>query len=290
MTLVFGILGAIVIIVVSWLSTRVSDASYGTNEGVRTSREPTNTGSRLRTDGLEHTATENIPSQNDSQASEQLRDVQNPTATESMSDMNGVHQSNLRHRHTPSSRPASTGESTSPNVQSANGNDSTPEGPTSSVTLIKIRLKYMDESSVTVEAHADEMLSTFRSRCLPQENQNRYRLIYRGQVLRDGSKTLRQFNLVINQNGDSEAIPVIHCFLSPVTNTQENVANSATEQIQMMAEDLHIGSLFLPILGLCLVCLWYLCIFHTSLFSIQSVVSIVGFTFLYVILIINQFL
>nr|XP_039267568.1 transmembrane and ubiquitin-like domain-containing protein 1 [Styela clava] len=279
-TVLLGVLVAVFVVIVSWLSTRVSDSS-GTTESFQNSQQ---TSATVENQTHSASAQPNVPTE----AVQTEESSSNSDASGSTQDESVVSNSSpndapvLRHRIL---HDAQASAQTPPTQESPTS--STAEGGAS----ITIRLKFMDETIQTVKANPDETLENFMSRQFTSDTRNRYRLIYRGQVLRDQSRTLRQFNLVGDTTGENPTIPMIHCFLSPATPVNEagvNMASSASQQMQMVAEELHIGSFMLPILGFALASLWYLCIFHTSLFSIQSIVSIVGFSFLYIALIVNH--
>lgn len=152
-----------------------------------------------------------------------------------------------------------------------------------------LKLKFLDDTQQLIKCSNRDKISDLRHN-FPSETAHRYRLIFGGQVLRD-DRTLEQYGIRRQLDSDNtEIIPVIHCFLSNAPEPARQAPTSASEQVQQNVGELHIGHFFLPLLGSMLTMLWYICIFHTSLFTVPSIFGIVGLTCFYAIVLVNRFL
>ncbi|CAK8671536.1 unnamed protein product [Clavelina lepadiformis] len=155
-----------------------------------------------------------------------------------------------------------------------------------------LRLKFLDDTIKVIQVRSTETVGEIRRKAFPAETSDRYRIIYRGQVLRNTSQTLEQCGISFDQSAqdrNADNLPVLHCFLSANTDDQNRPSN-ASSQLQNTIDELSIGHFFLPFLGSILIMLWYLCIYHTSLFTIPSIFGVIGLTCFYFVLVVNRFL
>lgn len=162
-----------------------------------------------------------------------------------------------------------------------------------------VRLKYLDDTQRDVVAHNNETVENFRRRCFPSNNN--YRMVFRGRILRD-ENTLNFYGIQPPQEVDNDSdpvFPVVHCFLNLSSNTTSttNSNNNEEEQRQnrgsfspsAILEDMSISHLFMPLLGLVILGLWYVCLFQSHLITLPAVVNVIGLTCFYLILIVNHF-
>lgn len=186
----------------------------------------------------------------------------------------------------PSSSSTSDNQDQSNTEPSSSTSDSSASEPREQFSL---KLKFLDDTQQLIKCSNRDKISDLRHN-FPSETAHRYRLIFGGQVLRD-DRTLEQYGIRRQLDADnSEIIPVIHCFLSNTPEPARQAPTSASEQVQQNVGELHIGHFFLPLLGSMLTMLWYICIFHTSLFTVPSIFGIVGLTCFYAIILVNRFL
>nr|CAB3267133.1 transmembrane and ubiquitin-like domain-containing protein 1 [Phallusia mammillata] len=233
----------VIMLTVAWMSTRVTDNSYDQFMAGRQQRQQQQTTNQ---------ATNEPPTPAPNDTTEPTESVTTEDSS-SVSDSEPVHVPDQQFDNT-----------------------EMPEGH------FLIRLKFMDESIKTIRVKPSDTISEIRRRSFPANTADRYRLIYRGQVLRNSSQTIQECNILSTDS------PVVHCFLSAEP-ARSNQPSSASQQLQQAVDDLNMGHFFMPLFGSVLALLWYVCIFHTSLFSLPSVFGIIGLTCFYIVLIANQF-
>jgi hypothetical protein len=207
------------------------------------------------------------------------------TSPESTAENNSDGASNLSSSQDSSSTQSPPPTSPSSKTSKEKGSSSSASGPSHRFSL---RLKFLDDTQQLIQCSSNDKIRDLRHN-FPSETAHRYRLIFGGQVLRD-DRTLEQYGIRRQLAPDnSEIIPVIHCFLSNSPEPRRG-PTSASDQIQQNVGELHMGHFFLPLLGSMLTMLWYICIFHTSLFTVPSIFGIVGLTCFYAIILVNRFL
>ncbi|NXT58496.1 TMUB2 protein, partial [Pluvianellus socialis] len=140
--------------------------------------------------------------------------------------------------------------------------------------LIKIRLKFLNETEEVAVVRPEDTVGGLKSKYFPgQESQMKF--IYRGQLLQDQGRTLRSLHITDNC--------VIHCHRS----------RSATAAATAVLPDpvpavptagglpLSAGNLLLPAVMMVLGVVWYFHINYRQLFTAPATVSLIGVTVLF---------
>ncbi|XP_033099604.1 transmembrane and ubiquitin-like domain-containing protein 2 [Anneissia japonica] len=158
-------------------------------------------------------------------------------------------------------------------LSSSEQTDSTSQEHNSSTTnvdVIRIRLKFLNESERTVNVNPNVTLLQFKRDTFVEETSQGFtlRLILNGHLLQDDQRTLAQLN--INNNC------VIHCQLlqaDSITNTAPNVINS----------ELDIGQVMIPMFAVLLGLVWYVRLEYRHLFNATSTLSLLGVSVLFLL-------
>ncbi|KAK9503539.1 hypothetical protein O3M35_010075 [Rhynocoris fuscipes] len=145
---------------------------------------------------------------------------------------------------------------------------------------IRIRLKYLNDDQKLVDGRLQELLGDFKKRHFSVElsRQKRVRLIFNGQVLQSDDQTLQGYGLYDNC--------VVHCLI----HTQPNNLRSNTQQSANIAPpDWNLGILLCACLSLVLCFAWF-CRYHYShLFTLTTTATLVSLTGMFVVSIIGTY-
>ncbi|NWY75780.1 TMUB2 protein, partial [Erithacus rubecula] len=136
--------------------------------------------------------------------------------------------------------------------------------------LIKIRLKFLNDTEEVAVARPEDTVGILKSKCFPgQESQ--MKLIYRGQLLQDQARTLRSLRITDNC--------VIHCHRCRGGGA---AAPALPEPGPAAAPALPLagGTLMVPTVMVVLALGWYFRINYRQLFTAPATVSLIGVTVL----------
>ncbi|NXN16074.1 TMUB2 protein, partial [Indicator maculatus] len=143
--------------------------------------------------------------------------------------------------------------------------------------LIKIRLKFLNDTEEVAEVRPEDTVGVLKSKYFPgQESQMKF--IYRGQLLQDQGQTLRSLRITDNC--------VIHCHRTATATTSlpDPTAAAATTPTTTTASSslpLGAGNLLVPAVMVVLAVFWYFRINYRQLFSAPATVSLIGVTVLF---------
>uniref|UniRef100_A0A8C3V2D9 Transmembrane and ubiquitin like domain containing 2 n=1 Tax=Catharus ustulatus TaxID=91951 RepID=A0A8C3V2D9_CATUS len=138
--------------------------------------------------------------------------------------------------------------------------------------LIKIRLKFLNDTEEVAVARPEDTVGVLKSKCFPgQESQ--MKLIYRGQLLQDQARTLRSLRITDNC--------VIHCHRSRgATAATPALAEPGPAGPAAPGLPLGGGTLMVPTVMVVLALGWYFRINYRQLFTAPATVSLIGVTVL----------
>lgn len=162
---------------------------------------------------------------------------------------------------------------------SAPGGPPAPGGSDLCSGLIKIRLKFLNDTEEVAVVRPEDTVGGLKSKYFPgQENQMKF--IYRGQLLQDQGRTLRSLHITDNC--------VIHCHRS------RSVAAAVLPDPSAAAPDtgalpVSAGNLMVPAVMVVLAVTWYLRINYRQLFTAPATVSLIGVTVLFSFLVFGMY-
>ena len=148
---------------------------------------------------------------------------------------------------------------------------SEPEAATPDVSspssLVRIKLKFLNDTQREVRAALSEPLGRFKRRNFAAETTDNktVRLIFNGHVLNQDQETLSHYGLFDNC--------VVHCLVS---NVQQQQSQRSQGQIQHSPDDgLDLSHMAYPLLGSILLIIWWTQLIFPQFFSITSTMSLV---------------
>ena len=156
---------------------------------------------------------------------------------------------------------------------------------------IKIRCRFLDETSLEVDTYLSENISGLKSRHLiphlgiDPSNGDNVRLIFNGRVLQVDGQTLQEAGITDNC--------VIHCLV------HRNIPNNETEDISRRSNrndngieinDLDLSNVCYPLLGSVLMAIWWCQVVYAHYFTLTSTLSLVSLTVLYLASAANAYL
>uniref|UniRef100_UPI0037E7DAED transmembrane and ubiquitin-like domain-containing protein 1 n=1 Tax=Semicossyphus pulcher TaxID=241346 RepID=UPI0037E7DAED len=247
-TLLFGSLLLLVVLLLAWISTRTSEPP----EHLFTST--TGPAPSLRT-GPTHQ--EMPPSST------------NPTSSSSSSPSSSVSDSSLTEAPpTNTSTQEQKGEGGGRGEESGGGGDGGGGGGESSSSQrnMVLRLKFLNDTERTAQVQPEDTIGYIKRTYFAGQEQQ-VRLIYQGQLLQDDAQTLASLNLVHNC--------VLHCHISQHAGRGTTGGVRPADQVQVA---LNVGSLMVPLLVLMLSVLWYCQIQYRQFFTAPATASLVGVT------------
>lgn len=135
--------------------------------------------------------------------------------------------------------------------------------------IIRIRIKFLNDTQRLVTASANETIGNFRRRHFSTElSQSKLvRFIFNGQDLRNDASTLESYNI-----GDNS---VLHCLVTQQPAEPQN-------RHQNEDEGMDIGLFMFPLFGLLLGIVWYTRLMYRQFFNVTSTLTLGGITFLYI--------
>ncbi|XP_042354094.1 transmembrane and ubiquitin-like domain-containing protein 1 [Plectropomus leopardus] len=129
-----------------------------------------------------------------------------------------------------------------------------------------VRLKFLNDTERTAQVKPQDTIGYIKRTYFAGQEQQ-VRLIYQGQLLQDDAQTLASLNLVHNC--------VLHCHISQHAGRAAGGGARPTDQVQVA---LNVGSLMVPLLVLMLSVLWYCQIQYRQFFTAPATASLVGVT------------
>ena len=156
---------------------------------------------------------------------------------------------------------------------------------------IKIRCRFLDETSLQVNTYLSESISGLKVRHLVPHlginpsNGDTVRLIFNGRVLQADSQTLQEAGITNNC--------VVHCLV------QRNLANNEPEEVPrrnsrndngIEITDLDLSNVCYPLLGSVLMAIWWCQVVYAHYFTLTSTLSLVSLTVLYLASAANAYL
>ncbi|XP_074543983.1 transmembrane and ubiquitin-like domain-containing protein 1 [Halichoeres trimaculatus] len=129
-----------------------------------------------------------------------------------------------------------------------------------------LRLKFLNDTERTAQVQPQDTIGYIKRTYFAGQEQQ-VRLIYQGQLLQDDAQTLASLNLVHNC--------VLHCHISQHAGRAAAGGPRPADQVQVA---LNVGSLMVPLLVLMLSVLWYCQIQYRQFFTAPATASLVGVT------------
>ncbi|XP_074505908.1 transmembrane and ubiquitin-like domain-containing protein 1 isoform X3 [Sebastes fasciatus] len=139
-------------------------------------------------------------------------------------------------------------------------------GSSSSQRNMVVRLKFLNDTERTAQVQPQDTIGYIKRTYFAGQEQQ-VRLIYQGQLLQDDAQTLASLNLVHNC--------VLHCHISQHAGRGAAGGPRPADQVQVA---LNVGSLMVPLLVLMLSVLWYCQIQYRQFFTAPATASLVGVT------------
>ncbi|KAF1585463.1 Transmembrane and ubiquitin-like domain-containing protein 2, partial [Eudyptes moseleyi] len=162
-----------------------------------------------------------------------------------------------------------------PSAPGSRGGPPAPGGSDLCSGLIKIRLKFLNDTEEVAVARPEDTVGGLKKYFPGQESQTKF--IYRGQLLQDQGRTLRSLHITDNC--------VIHCHRS--RNAAAAAATALPDPSAAAAAPaagglpLGTGNLMVPAVMVVLAVVWYLRINYRQLFTAPATVSLIGVTVLF---------
>jgi len=157
-------------------------------------------------------------------------------------------------------------------------------------TRFIVKLKFLNDEVRQVHAYSSELITHFRRRAFQSEADQRSRLIYGGQLLKD-EKTLSHYNIKPNQE-NNEGIPVIHVVPPPRTQLGTNESSDDdvnSDDVSAIGMNLPSASLvFIVLFGLTLLMCWLLMYYQPHLFTLPSTVNVIMLSCFWTALFVNH--
>ncbi|XP_075027471.1 transmembrane and ubiquitin-like domain-containing protein 2 [Calonectris borealis] len=163
---------------------------------------------------------------------------------------------------------------------SAPGGPPAPGGSDLCSGLIKIRLKFLNDTEEVAVVRPEDTVGGLKSKYFPgQENQMKF--IYRGQLLQDQGRTLRSLHITDNC--------VIHCHRSRSVAAAAVLPDPSAAAPDTGALPVSAGNLMVPAVMVVLAVTWYLRINYRQLFTAPATVSLIGVTVLFSFLVFGMY-
>ncbi|XP_007908933.1 transmembrane and ubiquitin-like domain-containing protein 1 [Callorhinchus milii] len=266
-TVVFGLLFLLLVVVLAWVSThttergervapptRASEEQDGEREEESEHEEETE---QMMNDASKH----ETPSEEGECEERGEVNLDNDKMPEADEPSPGP--SNLRQRP---SRP-SPGEGSEEPEPPAQPHPELTDSPQDNYILL--RLKFLNDTERIARVKAEDTVGHIKRTYFPDQ-EHQVRLIYQGQLLGDNHQTLASLHILNNC--------VIHCHISPTATLSAPAGSPGPEHTESM---LNIGRLMLPFFFLMLVFLWYYQITYWQFFTAPATISLVGITILF---------
>ncbi|KAM9780133.1 transmembrane and ubiquitin-like domain-containing protein 2 [Neosynchiropus ocellatus] len=136
---------------------------------------------------------------------------------------------------------------------------------------MSVRLKFLNDTEETAVVQPQDTVESLKSRYF-SGRERQIKLIYRGQLLHDPSRTLGSLNITHNS--------VIHCHISQVLleNNADDGAQSGSIAGGVQAAAAGTSSLVVPVFVVILAVVWYFRINYRQFFTAPATISLVGVT------------
>lgn len=278
-----GVLLVIVLGVIAWCSTRISEIPQIRTILIveRRSQNETNQSSsnagRSTTAQLDRNLCENhIPNENSPVDSGDKNKVTSQSGDISARpEIQGTSENVVHEQDSNSQSSYETNTNEASNVQE----EAKPEAE-STTDNIRIRLKYLNDDQKLVEGRLQELLGDFKKRHFSVElsRQKRIRLIFNGQVLQSDDQTLQGCGLYDNC--------VVHCLIHAQQNTNRTNSQSNTNT---SPPDWNLGVLLYTCLSLVLGFAWFFRYQYSHLFTLTTTAALVSLTGMFAVSIIGMY-
>ncbi|XP_041658275.1 transmembrane and ubiquitin-like domain-containing protein 1 [Cheilinus undulatus] len=242
-TLLFGSLLLLLVLLLAWISTRTSDPP----EHLFTSA--TSPAPSLRTSPTHHETPQSSTISSSSSSS--------PSSSVSDSSLTEAPPANA-------SSQEEKGEGGGRGEEPGGGGDV--GGASSSQRNMVVRLKFLNDTERMAQVGPQDTIGYIKRTFFAGQEQQ-VRLIYQGQLLQDDAQTLASLNLVHNC--------VLHCHISQHAGRGAAGGARPADQVQVA---LNVGGLMVPLLVLMLSVLWYCQIQYRQFFTAPATASLVGVT------------
>ncbi|XP_029429192.1 transmembrane and ubiquitin-like domain-containing protein 2 [Rhinatrema bivittatum] len=292
-TVVVGLLGLLLAMVLAWLSTYVADGGdqllgsivpRGRNDTmIGLSHVEQYVGNSVSVEPAEpQGATEN-PEEKAEEEGDTVPDIgpPSPGAPGEQGDSSNISDSSLDHLLNIQSLPkrsSGTAEHLGHENHEAGNTTQGRNGSESTAGLIKVRLKFLNDTEEIALVRPDDTVGILKSKYFPgQENQMKF--IYQGQLLQDQTRTLSSLNILDNC--------VIHCHRSQTSTASGPDMMAATTEPPGVT--VNIGNLMIPIFVVMLAVIWYFRINYRQFFTAPATVSLVGVTVFFSFLVFGMY-
>ncbi|XP_075578976.1 transmembrane and ubiquitin-like domain-containing protein 2 [Pelecanus crispus] len=280
-TVVAGVVVLVLALVLAWLSTYVADSSNqllgtivaaGDTAVIQLSRVERYVGTAGAAEALEPPR---VPENPEEKTEEEGGAASGPAAEQG--DSGSPADPGLERLLDIRSSPKRT-SAAEPSTPGGQGGPPAPAGSDLCSGLIKIRLKFLNDTEEVAVVRPEDTVGGLKSKYFPgQESQMKF--IYRGQLLQDQGRTLRSLHITDNC--------VIHCYRS-------QSADAALPDTSAAAPDagslpLGMGNLMVPAVMVVLAVIWYLRINYRQLFTAPATVSLISVTVLFSFLVFGMY-
>lgn len=238
-TLLFGVLLVLLVLVLAWASTHTSDGP----------------------DGLFSPADPAAPPLTDG-ASPSEPEPSGPSAASGSSLLSpGAHNAPPGAHSTPLDTHGAP-----PGTHGAPSGQDDKQGEGGAERNLVLRLKFLNDTERRAQVQPGDTVGYIKRTYFSGQEQQ-VRLIYQGQLLQDDAQTVASLHLTHNS--------VLHCHISQHASGSAPPGAPPTHQLQVA---LNVGSLMVPLLVLMLSVLWYCQIQYRQFFTAPATASLVGVT------------
>ncbi|XP_040001382.1 transmembrane and ubiquitin-like domain-containing protein 1 [Xiphias gladius] len=252
-TLLFGSLLLLAVLLLAWISTRTSEppehlftSTAGPAPSLRTG--PAHQDTPPTSSNTNASSSSSSPSPSSSVSDSSLTEAPTASAQEDKEEERG--------------RGGEAGGDGARNRGGGGGGESSSPSQRNMV----VRLKFLNDTERTAQVKPQDTIGYIKRTYFAGQEQQ-VRLIYQGQLLQDDAQTLASLNLVHNC--------VLHCHISQHAGRGAAGGPRPTDQVQVA---LNVGSLMVPLLVLMLSVLWYCQIQYRQFFTAPATASLVGVT------------
>ncbi|CAK6981781.1 transmembrane and ubiquitin-like domain-containing protein 1 [Scomber scombrus] len=254
-TLLFGSLLLLMVLLLAWISTRTSDppehlftSSAGPAPSLRATSSPQDT-----PPSSSSPVTSDPPSSSTSEGGESSVTEAPPTAASTQEEREKGGEEG-------------SGEDGGRREEGGDGLRNRGGDAASAQRNMVVRLKFLNDTERTAQVQPQDTIGYIKRTYFSGQEQQ-VRLIYQGQLLQDDSQTLASLNLAHNC--------VLHCHISQHAARGGAGGPRPADQV---AVALNVGSLMVPLLVLMLSVLWYCQIQYRQFFTAPATASLVGVT------------
>ncbi|XP_060638813.2 transmembrane and ubiquitin-like domain-containing protein 1 [Anolis sagrei] len=255
-TALFGLVGALLVLALAWLSTRTAGpAPASPNANAASGQEPPG--------GREVAAAPNEEEEGEGEGEE-------PPGSRREAEAEGE----LRHRANASPAPQETPSTgTGTTTTSAGAATQTGSGGGGDSGSFILRLKFLNDTERLARVRPEDTVGALKRAQFPGQEQL-VRLIFQGQLLGDDTQTLGALQLSDRS--------VLHCYISSQRHRAEHQPQAGGPRSHPgHGPALQVGSLMMPLFVLMLGGLWYFQLQYRHLFTATATACLAGLTLLF---------